>query len=259
MSTITDLSPLDVASAKVDELRATVNHWGAEEADARDAAAAAQQQLEDASLEDSAAAYALIESIAAAEGRAAAAASLSASARQRLDAAHTALLVEQAVEARAAATQLWEDYRAHELRRRELLQQLVDFDGVGYVASHHTGSRYRLDAAKMADERVAALEVEAFGESVVLRTEVPSSQSSRRTVWVGMAGPRNDRGDQTLQRSFRVNVDGQRFAEGRLVTNMTGEPVTWIQREFPADAVVVIEGQAVRYVDDPAAGTPAAN
>ncbi|TFV66308.1 hypothetical protein E4P40_25460 [Blastococcus sp. CT_GayMR20] len=256
MSAVTEISPLNAAAGTVADLGATAAHWASEEAAARAEVAAAKARLDDGSLDDPEQAYRMVEAVAAAEERVTVAASLACAARRKLDEARMVLAREQAAEARAHATTLWMVYRTHEVRRRQLVAELAHFDGVTYVPQQPTGSDRRLAAAQAADAHACALEVEIDGESAVCRSTVPDGDG-RRSVWIGVAGPPAQQpGDglgRTRQRSFRVTVDGRPSADGRIGTHV-GDAVTWIRREVPVDAVVVIEGERTHFVDDPAAG-----
>lgn len=246
---ITNGDVLESATAKVAELEAIVQQWTDEEAAAREAIAAAQEQLESASLDEAEAAYGLYEEIAEAEGQAAAAASLGGSARKRLAAARRDLAVQRAAMQRTAAGAAWDQWRTHVARLRALLGEVAELEGVLYAPSQRRTAVTRLlDTAKDMDAAACRLEVEAVGESAVLRADVHHG-GSVRGVWIGFAGqplPENDpRANYHGQRGFRVTVDGAPLCEGTFWSEAT---FRWVRREVPADAVVAIEGLTVRQV-----------
>lgn len=228
----------------IDELADTVRQWSAEEASARRDAAAARRKLETAELSDAAGAYELMQQIEAAEDRATAAAAVAASTRRRLDEGRNQLAAREAAELQAVADGCWAAWRAHSARTLELLGLLRDHEGLEYEPPRDAvteGGRL-LQAAKTSDEAAMTAQLLVSDEYAVIRSG--PAVGGERIAWIA-AVSRND-GGRAYRPPFTVMVDG---ARGLSVPASPFDGLHWVQRTFPAGAVLGIAGQSSTFTE----------
>jgi uncharacterized coiled-coil protein SlyX len=257
MATTTETSPLQAATAAVDEHESTAEQWAAEGRSARAEWVQAKQELASASLADPQQAYDLMTRVETLESRVKVAASLRAAAAERLGAAEAVATRERITEQRAAVAEMWARWAKHQARTDDLLRQLQAHDEHGYeplvgnrlpgVPANTAGRRMRCEALD-ADSRITTLEIAAFGSAVVVRSG-PVQPDGKRQVWITFAAQGAHLTDDWQPHRFTATADGAPLLE---YTSTRSSGRETYQREVPATAVVVVRGETAHCVDDPA-------